>query len=349
MYRNHLKKIFHWKLIIAYLALVLGSTVVLATTLGPAHISPSVVPKILISRFPLIHHLITPSWSIGEAAIILEIRLPRIILGVLVGAALAVAGTTMQALFRNPMADPYIIGISSGAALGAIVSLTFGLNIFGLYTLPLMAFICGAAVIFLVYSIASVRGKLPVNTLLLSGIAIALFLSAIISFLMYTAGEELHGIVFWLMGGLWGRSWSHVLMAFPFILLGTAVIHIFARDLNIMLLGEEPAQHLGIEVETVKKIIIFSTSLIVAAAVSVSGIIGFIGLIIPHIMRILVGPDHRVLLPSSALVGGIFLVWTDTLARTIIAPTEIPVGIITALFGAPFFLYLLRTRKRSMF
>jgi len=139
------------------------------------------------------------------------------------------------------------------------------------------------------------------------------------------------------------------MMALPFIFLGTALIYIFARDLNVMLLGEEPAQHLGIEVETLKKIIILSTSLITAAAVSVSGIIGFVGLIIPHIMRILVGPDHRILLPSSALVGGIFLVWADTLARTVIAPTEIPVGIITALFGAPFFIYLLRTRKRSMF
>jgi len=349
LYKNYLKKIFHWKLIITYLTVILGLTIVLTTTLGAAHISPFVVLKILITRLPLINNLIIPSWSIGEATIILEIRLPRIILGVLVGAALGVAGTTMQGLFKNPMADPYIIGISSGAALGAISTIVFGLSIFGMYTIPLMAFMGAAAAIFLVYNIASVRGKLPVSTLLLAGIAMTLFLSAIISLLMYTAGEKLHGIVFWLMGGLWGRNWNHVMMAFPFILLGTTVIYIFARDLNVMLLGEEPAQHLGIEVETLKKIMILSTSLITAAAVSVSGIIGFVGLIIPHVMRILVGPDHRILLPSSALVGGIFLVWTDTLARTIIAPTEIPVGIITALFGAPFFIYLLRTRKRAMF
>ena len=349
MYKNYLKKIFHWKLIITYLTVILGLTVVLTTTLGAAHISSFVVLKILITRLPLINNLIIPSWSIGEATIILQIRLPRIILGVLVGAALGVAGTTMQGLFKNPMADPYIIGISSGAALGAIFTIVFGLSIFGMYTIPLMAFMGAAAAIFLVYNIASVRGKLPVSTLLLAGIAMTLFLSAIISLLMYTAGEKLHGIVFWLMGGLWGRNWNHVMMAFPFILLGTTVIYIFARDLNVMLLGEEPAQHLGIEVETLKKIMILSTSLITAAAVSVSGIIGFVGLIIPHVMRILVGPDHRILLPSSALVGGIFLVWTDTLARTIIAPTEIPVGIITALFGAPFFIYLLRTRKRAMF
>ena len=188
MYKNYLKKIFHWKLIVTYLTVILGLTVVLTTTLGAAHISPVVVLKILLTKLPLINNLIIPSWSIGEATIILQIRLPRIILGVLVGAALAVAGTTMQGLFKNPMADPYIIGISSGAALGAILTIVFGLNIFGMYTIPLMAFIGATAAIFLVYNIASVRGKLPVSTLLLAGIAITLFLSAIISFLMYTAG-----------------------------------------------------------------------------------------------------------------------------------------------------------------
>lgn len=349
MYKNYLKKIFHWKLIITYLIVSLGLTIILATTLGAAHISPFTVFKILLAKLPLIKNLITPSWTIGEATIILQIRLPRIILGMLVGAALSIAGTTMQGLFKNPMADPYIVGISSGAALGAISTIIFGLSIFGMYTIPLMAFIGAAAAIFLVYNIASVRGKLPVSTLLLAGIAVTLFLSAIISLMMYISGEKLHGIVFWLMGGLWGRNWNHVMMAFPFIFLGAIIIYIFARDLNVMLLGEEPAQHLGIEVETLKKIIILSTSLITAAAVSVSGIIGFVGLIIPHAMRILVGPDHRILLPSSALVGGIFLIWADTLARTIISPIELPVGIITALFGAPFFIYLLRTRKRAMF
>jgi len=349
LYKNYLKKIFHWKLIITYLTVSLGLTIILATTLGAAHISPFTVFKILLAKLPLIKNLITPSWTIGEATIILQIRLPRIILGVLVGAALSIAGTTMQGLFKNPMADPYIVGISSGAALGAISTIVFGLTIFGMYTIPLMAFIGAAAAIFLVYNIASVRRKLPVSTLLLAGIAVTLFLSAIISLMMYISGEKLHGIVFWLMGGLWGRNWNHVMMAFPFIFLGAIIIYIFARDLNVMLLGEEPAQHLGIEVETLKKIIILSTSLITAAAVSVSGIIGFVGLIIPHAMRILVGPDHRILLPSSALVGGIFLVWADTLARTIISPIELPVGIITALFGAPFFIYLLRTRKRAMF
>ena len=328
---------------------LLGLTIVLSATLGPAQISPLVVLKILISRLPLVNGLVAPSWSIAEDTIVFQIRLPRVLLGILVGAALSVAGATMQGLFKNPMADPYIIGISAGAALGATSAMVFGLNIAGMYTIPLMAFIFAVGAIFLVYNIASVGGKLPVGTLLLAGIAVSLFLSAITSFMMYISGEKLHGIVFWLMGGLWGRSWDHVWMVLPWVCVGTGVIYIFARDLNVMLLGEEPAQHLGIGVEKLKKIMMVSASLVTASAVAVSGIIGFVGLIIPHIVRILVGPDHRILLPTSALVGGIFLVWADTLARTIIAPTEIPVGIITALFGAPFFIYLLRRRKRSMF
>jgi len=200
LYKDYLKKIFHWKLIITYLTVSLGLTIVLATTLGAAHISPFVVLKILLAKLPLIKNLIIPSWTISEATIVLQIRLPRIILGVMVGAALGVAGTTMQGLFKNPMADPYIVGISSGAALGAISTIIFGLSIFGMYTMPLMAFIGAAAAIFLVYNIASARGKLPVSTLLLAGIAVTLFLSAIISLMMYTAGEDLHGIVFWLDG-----------------------------------------------------------------------------------------------------------------------------------------------------
>jgi len=345
---NYIEKILQWRLIVAYLTAILGLTIVLAMTLGPAQIPPLVILKILISRLPLANGLVAPSWTVAEEIIVLQIRLPRIILGVLVGAALSVAGVTMQGLFKNPMADPYIIGISSGAALGATVAIVWLAHV-SMYIIPLMAFIFAVGAIFLVYNIARVGGRLPVGTLLLAGIAVSLFLSAITSFMMYLSGEKLHGIVFWLMGGLWTSSWDHVWMVLPWICVGMLVIYVFARDMNVMLLGEEPAQHLGVEVEALKKIMMVSTSLIAAVAVSVSGIIGFVGLIIPHAVRILVGPDHRILLPSSALVGGIFLVWADTLARTIIAPTEMPVGIITALFGAPFFIYLLRKRKRVMF
>ncbi len=336
-------------MIVITLTVLLGMTIVFAATTGPAKIDPQTILKMFIGNIPFAKSLITSSWSSNEETIIFQIRLPRIILGILVGAALGVAGATMQGLFKNPIADPYIIGISSGAALGATMAIVFGLDELGLYTLPSMAFISATAAIFLVYNIASVGGKLPVGTLLLAGMAVSLFLSAITSFMMYISGEKLHGIFFWLMGGLWSSSWDHVWITLPLVFVGTTVIYIFARDLNVMLLDEEPAQHLGIDVERLKKIMIISASLITASAVAVSGIIGFVGLIIPHIMRILVGPDHRILLPCSALIGGTFLVWADTLARTIIAPTEIPVGIITALFGAPFFIYLLRKRKRSMF
>jgi iron complex transport system permease protein len=335
-------------LIILSLILILGATVVLATAIGPVQISPSTTAGILAKKLPLIGDLITPSWAAAEEVIIIQIRLPRILLGVLVGAALATAGCAMQGVFKNPMACPYVIGVSSGAALGATFALATLAQI-STYTLPLTAFIGAIAAVFLVYNIARVGGRLPTETLLLAGIAVAIFLSAITSFMLYMSGENLHGIMFWLMGGLAGKGWSHVMIALPWICIGTVVIYIFARGLNVMLLGEESAQHLGIDVEKLKKIMIVSAALITASAVAVSGIIGFVGLIIPHIMRILVGPDHRILIPSAVMAGGIFLVWSDTIARTIMAPTEIPVGIITALFGAPFFLYLLRRRKRAMF
>ena len=189
---------------------------------------------------------------------------------------------------------------------------------------------------------------MPIETLLLSGIAVGLFFSALVSLLVYVAGEKIYGIVFWMMGGLWASSWDKVAIVFFPVILGIAVLFLFGKDLNAMLLGEEPALHLGIEVETIKKIILIFATLITAASVSVVGTIGFVGLIIPHLMRIMVGPDHRILLPSSLLFGSIFLVCADTLARSVIQHTEIPVGIITALFGAPFFIYLLKTRKKHI-
>lgn len=335
-------KTFKWGLITFSLVLILILSIIISTTVGSVDIP---LKDVLMT---LTNFNASGIGSIDEM-IILQIRLPRIILAVLVGSALAVAGVVMQGLFKNPMADPYIIGISSGAALGASSTIVLGITVFGLYTISSMAFLGAIISSFVVYNIARVGGKVPVGTLLLSGIALASFLSAITALMTYLAGEKLHQIIFWLMGGLWNANWNQVMIAFPVICFGIIAVYIFARDLNIMLLGEEPAQHLGIEVESLKRIMLIIASLITGVAVSVSGIIGFVGLIIPHIVRILVGPDHRILIPASTLTGAIFLVWADTLARTIIAPTEIPVGIITALFGAPFFIYLLRRKKREMF
>jgi iron complex transport system permease protein len=336
------KKRFTRILTFFILLVTLFLTLFFALMVGPVNIPPLTIFQILFNISPA-------SWPPGYATIVIDIRLPRILLGALVGSALAVAGTTMQAIFRNPMASPYILGISSGAAFGAALAFVLGLNILlGISAVTLLAFLFTLLTTYLVYTIAKGGERTSVETLLLTGIAVGSFFSALVSLLMYISGEKLSTIWFWLMGGLWASDWNKLLFITPMIIFGIVALSLVSRHLNLLLMGEETALNLGLEVETFKKIIIILASLITAAAVSVCGIIGFIGLIIPHMMRILVGPDHRILLPSSCLVGAIFLVWVDTLARTIIAPVELPVGIITALFGAPFFLYLLRKRKKMI-
>lgn len=332
-----------WRMTLFILSLILVLSIIAATVMGPVEISPLLVSKIILAKLPFAGDLTAKSWSQAQETIVIQIRLPRILLGVLVGASLASAGTAMQGLFKNPMADPYVIGISSGGALGAVIAIVLRLS---LLALPVSSFIGALLAALLVYRISKVGDKVPVPTLLLSGIATAAFLSAITSFIMYIAGESLHQIIFWLMGGLSTSSWDKVIMVSLPLISGIVTLSIYARELNIMLLGDEEAQSLGVEVEKLKKISIAISALLAGVAVSISGIIGFVGLIIPHIVRLIVGPDHRILIPASALMGGIFIVLTDTLARTIISPAEIPVGIITAFFGAPFFVYLLQKRKR---
>lgn len=335
----HSRRRLRWSLTIIFLGACLILTMISALSIGPVDIPVLTVFKILF-HFPR-------SWPESYTVIVMDVRLPRILLGALVGSALAVSGCAMQGLFKNPMASPYILGISSGSAFGASLAIVLGVGIgAGAFAVPLMAFVFAIGTIFLVYHIARTGRRVRMETLLLAGIAVGAFFTAQVSLMKYVAGDELRSVVFWLMGGLWASSWDKVAIAFPLVLAGIAVIFFFGRDLNLMLLGEEHATDLGVDVEFTKKVVLIFASLMTAAAVSVSGIIGFIGLIIPHIMRIIVGPDHRILLPSSCLVGAIFLIWTDTLARTIIQPTELPVGIITATLGAPFFLYLLRKRKR---
>ncbi|MEM2944051.1 MAG: iron chelate uptake ABC transporter family permease subunit [Methanomassiliicoccales archaeon] len=334
------KKVKRLIIIISLIA-VLFVLVILVMCVGPVKISPFTVIEILFGT-----NSPGPSDELYRK-IVLEVRLPRVILSGLVGAALSVAGAAMQALFRNPMASPYILGISSGAAFGASLAMVLGIGMaLGIYSIPLLAFVFALATIFLVYEVAKVQGRTPVETLLLTGIAVGSLFSALVSFMQYIAGEKLSTIVFWLMGGFWTSDWDKVAIAAPLILLGIVATSAFSRHLNLILMGEETATNLGLEVETFKKIILVLSSLVTAAAVSVCGIIGFVGLIIPHIMRIVVGPDHRLLLPASCIVGAIFLISVDTFARTIIEPTELPVGVITALLGVPFFLYLLRRRKR---
>jgi iron complex transport system permease protein len=323
--------------------------IMFATTLGSVHMPFSNCCEILLSKLPFFH--ITASWPETFNTIILQIRLPRILLAGLVGAALAVAGATYQGLFRNPLADPYLIGVASGAGLGATIAFLtpFTLQWMSFGAVPLFAFAGGMGAVAVVYSLAHVGKTLPATTLILAGVALGAFLSSITSYLMTICGEELHGIVFWLLGGLSLTKWSEVWTVLPCVLVGIIVIWLHARPLNVMQLDEEQAQQLGIDVERVKLTLLAAATLITSAAVCFTGLIGFVGIIVPHAVRLIWGPDYRFLLPLSTLVGSIFLILADTLAHTLLSPTEIPVGVITAFCGAPFFLYLLRRRKGLAF
>ena len=280
-----------------------------------------------------------------ERTILLSLRLPRAILAGFVGAGLSVSGTTFQALLRNPLADPYILGVSSGAAVGAIIAILLGFSTFS-FGLPLASFLGSFLTILAVFYFGRQDGKIHPNTLLLAGVIVSSFLSALIMFFIsLSQKEELHTIIFWLMGDFSFSSGRAILIVSPYILLGVFLLYLRSRHLNLILSGEENAVQLGVDVERLKWVSYLSASLVTAASVSVCGLIGFVGLIIPHAVRLIFGPDHRLLIPASALIGASFLVASDTLARTLLAPTELPVGVVTAAFGGPFFMYLLRTRK----
>ncbi len=345
-------RVWRWRMITGTLFLVLGLLVIICSTIGPAQISPVDVLAMLLRKVPWVGSIVPRGdWPQSHETIIFQMRLARVILAVLVGAGLASSGVVLQGLLQNSLADPYILGISSGAALGATVAMLFGLgaHVLGVFALPLIAFAGAVVTAFSVYNLARVGGRVQVSTLILAGIAVGSFLSAVTSYLMITGGQNIHQVVFWLMGGLAGRGWDHVAVLAPYIVIGLAIMLLNVRNLNAMLLGDEPAQHLGIDVERLKQVMLMAATLTAAAAVAVSGVIGFVGLIIPHAVRLVVGPDHRVLLPSAALAGAIFLVAADALARVAAAPEEIPVGVITALCGGPFFIYLLRKKKEPGF
>lgn len=277
-----------------------------------------------------------------QASIIVrEIRLPRVLLAMLVGAALAVSGTALQALLRNPLADPYVLGISSGAALGAIVALWIGGKI--ATASPLVAFAGALATMAWVYLLGRRAGRLASYTLVLAGVITASFLSAVILFVLtLLSTRDVRGIAFWLMGDLSLVTETQLRVLLPVVALGVLALYAFAKDLNVMLLGEEEAAHLGVNVARVQTAVYLLASLLTGVAVSVSGAIGYLGLLVPHLGRMVVGNDHRTLLPTAALGGAIVLVLSDTLARTVVAPAELPVGAVTAVAGAPVFIYLLR-------
>ncbi len=334
------------------LLIILIVLIIIAASIGAAKISIKDTGLIIASFIPGVNYFINvEDLNPQEIVIISQIRLPRIFLSIFVGIALASAGVIFQGLFRNPMADPFVIGVSAGAAFGATIGLVFitGVGLLGISTITIFALLGALATTFLVYSISSARGKVSVTTLLLSGIALSAMLSAMTSFIMIFRTHDLAKIIFWIMGGLTAASWYKFNIIAPMVVVLIIISGFYMRDLNIISLGDERAAQLGVQTERVKKILLIMASLIAALAVSVSGIIGFVGLVTPHILRLIVGPDHKILYPTSAVAGGIVLLMSDTLARTILMPREIPVGIITSIVGVPFFLYLLVKSKKQVF
>lgn len=324
-------------IIIAMLALTVGSVVVPFKT----------VWGVLISRLPFVH--MQTSWSASTDMIIVGIRLPRVLLAGVVGTALGTAGATYQGLFRNPLADPYLIGVAQGAALGAVAGFVLPWTFGGNYLIPIMAFAGAVIAVTIVYLIARVGKTLPMTTLTLAGVAIGSLLMSITDYLTLLSADKVRPILQWFMGNLSGSTWDQLRIISPYVLVGLVVIFMFARPLNVMQLDEEQAQQLGVNVERTKIILLGAATLITAAAVCFVGTIGFVGIIVPHIVRLIWGPDHRLLLPLSAVSGAILLILADTASRTLMAPSEIPVGVITAFIGAPFFLFLLRRTKKAVF
>jgi iron complex transport system permease protein len=303
--------------------------------------------QIIISHLPFMH--IQADWSATTDMIITGIRLPRIILSGVVGMALGTAGATYQGLFRNPLADPYLIGVAQGAALGAVIGFVLPWTFGGNYLIPILAFAGAVMAVSVVYLISRVGKTVPMTTLILAGVAIGALLMSLTDYLTLLSADKVRNILSWFMGNFSTSSWEQIRIISPYIAVGIVVIFFFARPLNVMQLDEEQAQQLGINVERTKIILLGAATLITAAAVCFVGTIGFVGIIVPHIVRLIWGPDHRLLLPLSAISGAILLILADTASRTLIAPSEIPVGVITAFIGAPFFLFLLRRTKKAVF
>jgi iron complex transport system permease protein len=337
------------------LLMLLIGAVLASVGIGAVRISSGQIFAILIKQVGISLPL---AFEEQQEVILVTIRLPRVVLGILVGAGLAVSGAAMQALFRNPLADPGLIGVSSGAALAAVSVIVLGARLFGglsqvlgFFTLPVMAFIGGLGATLMVYKLSHVEGRIQVTTMLLAGIAVNTLAGAGIGLLTSIATDvQLRSITFWNLGSLGGATWATVGIGAPFILASIIFILRLSRPFNVLLLGETEAEHLGIPVEPLKRRVVILVAMMVGTAVSITGMIGFVGLIVPHLLRLMIGPDHRYLLPGSVLLGPCLLLGADLIARTLIAPAELPLGIVTAFLGAPFFLWLLwQDHRRGKF
>lgn len=285
----------------------------------------------------------------GEHQVLWAIRFPRVVLAVLIGAALAVAGAAMQGVFGNPLAEPGVIGVSSGAAVGAVGGIVLGAGALGGWTVTFASFLGGFVATLVVYALARSGGRTEVVTLVLTGVAVNAVAGAVVGVLTFMADdEELKSITFWTLGSVGGASWTVVAVMAPFALIGLVVMPVFARALDLLTLGERGARHLGVDTERVRMVVIGLAALLTGASVAAAGIIGFVGLVVPHLIRLVAGPAHRILLPASALAGACVLLLADLVARTVVIPAELPIGVLTALLGGPFFLWLLRrTRKEQ--
>jgi iron complex transport system permease protein len=333
---------------VALAALALVATCLVAASLGKVAIPIDAQLGIVAARVGV---PVDAGWPATWETILLEIRLPRIVLGALVGCGLAVAGATYQGLFRNPLADPYLLGVAAGAGLGAVIAfiLPFPPALYGVGVVQVLAFVGAFGAVGTVFSLARVGRTVPTTTLLLAGVALGSLLSATTAYLMYQFGDRLIVIYAWLIGGFNVATWNQVWLIAPGVLVSALVIGLCGRMLNVLQLGEEGAAALGMPVEPTKLLLVSAATLATASAVSAAGLIGFVGLIVPHVVRLLVGPDYRRLVPMAAIVGAAFLVAADAAARSLPGPTEIPVGVVTAACGAPFFLWLLRRQKRDLF
>lgn len=328
---------------------VLISTILLAVSVGTVSVPVTDIFRIIFTKMFVLQK--TAHIDPMHMDIVYQIRLPRVLLAGLVGASLAIAGAAFQGLLRNPLADPYILGVSSGASVGAVATLFFNLSIpfLGLYTLPVLSIVSAFLTIVLVLFFArSVERTMRVETIILTGIIFSSFLGAFISLIIALAGDQLNQIIGWLLGSVSMRGWKHVGIILPFFIFGALLLLANGRELNAMSFGEDRAKHLGVDVQKRKLLILTAGSILTGAAVAVSGTIGFVGLVIPHLTRLIWGPDHNHLLPLSVFTGASFLILADLLSRTIISPQLVPIGVITALIGAPVFaIILIRQRKGS--
>ncbi len=334
-----------YRLVMGLLSLALVGGVVAALAVGAAGLSAA---ETLRAFGGLLRHgsEATGDYPAWAPRLLLDLRMPRIVLALIVGAALSTSGASFQGVFRNPLADPYLLGVSAGAGLGATIAIVARpLESMGIYGVPLLAFVGATAAAFVVYRLATFGGLTGGASLLLSGVAVGSTLTAVMSFLMIATERDLHTVVAWLMGGLSAATWTKVWITLPVVGAGFIYMMFSARRMNLLLMGEDRARELGLDSQRSRRNLMVAAALTTAAAVAFAGLIGFIGLMVPHIMRLLVGPDHRRLLPASALFGALLLLLADTAARTVMAPSEIPVGIITTAVGGPFFLYLLRSRR----